>query len=344
MRCASRCASVICAVVAAGCVGDTEGSASSSARDSAGVRIIDIAAPLDTVRVVSTSGAIAGTDALPIGALLDVRFVSASTVAVADGMAQSILLVDASSGSARMIGREGRGPGEFSAVHFIQPGDGGVWVFDPMLLRLTLIDSSGTFVRARSETPQKPQGGDFVMRFHVGVMGGKLVAMGRPQRETDGDGTAWGRAPVLIEDDQGHYREIYSFRTGRCAPDKPDRCTPDQSYRNGQLIVGGNRLIALPCDRMEAVVLTSAGEVEAIIRSTAGKLFPERVFVDQSDRVWLNATNGDWVLVDLATGKTQVARLPDEVLPRDAMRDRVAGARLDGLNVSTVEVLTLGRD
>lgn len=68
---------------------------------------------------------------------------------VLDGQAQLIRVFDADGRLVRTVGRRGSGPGEFRQAVRIERGpDGHLWVTDPGNARLTVLDTTGTFVRA----------------------------------------------------------------------------------------------------------------------------------------------------------------------------------------------------
>ena len=74
-------------------------------------------------------------------------------IVVADGDSKQLRWFDAGGGYLQHVGRRGEGPGEFRGVmHLIAwPGDT-IAVLDPGLLRLSIFDLNGGFVRAQTET------------------------------------------------------------------------------------------------------------------------------------------------------------------------------------------------
>ena len=125
-------------------------------RDSAGVRIAESpeASP-DEWRLqlppVLQIGRNEGEDDGPdlFGHIMQVIRLSSGDIAVAEGLANEIRIFDDGGGHLRTFGRNGEGPGEFTALWTIAelPGDTIVAV-DPRGGRVSLFTSSGTFARS----------------------------------------------------------------------------------------------------------------------------------------------------------------------------------------------------
>lgn len=74
----------------------------------------------------------------------DLTWVDDSTVAIADVAEQRVVLLTPASGRARILGRRGRGPGEFVGIGSVTAGtDGRMAVYDLALRRLTMLSPSG---------------------------------------------------------------------------------------------------------------------------------------------------------------------------------------------------------
>jgi hypothetical protein len=74
---------------------------------------------------------------------------SNGTIVIGDGMARTIRFFDASGQAAFTVGRKGEGPGEFDHIEWLgQCETDTVFVWDPDLHRVTVIDAGGNVVRS----------------------------------------------------------------------------------------------------------------------------------------------------------------------------------------------------
>ncbi|MGQ0814891.1 MAG: 6-bladed beta-propeller [Gemmatimonadota bacterium] len=74
---------------------------------------------------------------------------SSGNIVVADAHASAVLLFDELGRPIRQVGRKGQGPGEFQVPSWLDACAGdSIFVLDPALSRMSVLDSAGTFVRA----------------------------------------------------------------------------------------------------------------------------------------------------------------------------------------------------
>lgn len=165
---ASAAFALILAVVVPGCGDSNSTFGSSTARDSAGIRIIENAAPRlrdslawrlsqDPVQTIGSPDG-EGEDAL--FQVLHLTRLSDGRVAVWDGGDHEVRLFDAAGQFSVAFGGEGEGPGEFQLLGAMRalPGDT-LLLFDMLLHRATLFDDTGGVVRTTQLDPPGPQEG-----------------------------------------------------------------------------------------------------------------------------------------------------------------------------------------
>lgn len=145
-----------CGIAAAACGGgDAAPATRPTMRDSAGVAIIESAAP---ERDADTAPRLAAEPALVIGDGTDstqmlfrvqgVRRLPDGRVVVADGSSAQVRFYGADGELRRAAGGQGSGPGEFVALSWLDVGAGdSVIAYDMRQRRFTVLDDTGAFVR-----------------------------------------------------------------------------------------------------------------------------------------------------------------------------------------------------
>ena len=128
------------------------------ARDSAGIRIVEVLAEpstvpewtLDSVPLRVLTGMETG-DETAFAFVGPVRFLPSGGVVVADVASSRLLIYDAGGGYARPLGRRGDGPGELRRLESITVDQNGtIATFDPSLRRLSFWNPDSGFVRSIS--------------------------------------------------------------------------------------------------------------------------------------------------------------------------------------------------
>lgn len=145
----------VCIVTSARPAVSTAQSPGVTVRDSAGVRIVESSAPLASGRVPRLGGrpelqvgeGLSG-GAAAFGKIAGVVLLTGGGVAVADEHTGQVKVFDAQGRLRQAVGRTGDGPGEFRAFGTLQrlPGDS-VLVYDPRLVRVTVLDAGFTVAR-----------------------------------------------------------------------------------------------------------------------------------------------------------------------------------------------------
>jgi hypothetical protein len=168
----------------AGCGSGGGGSAGPVVRDSAGIQVVENAAPAwaegagwaiaDSPSV--DIGGVAGDAAYDLDGVAGVLLLAAGRVAVANGGSNEIRVYDASGAHLTTSGRRGSGPGEFQGIagFWLLAGDS-LLVADVFQQRLTVLDGEGKFGRSYSLGGQSglpiPTEGRMRMALPVGAFG-----------------------------------------------------------------------------------------------------------------------------------------------------------------------------
>lgn len=138
--------------------------APATTRDSAGVSIVESAAPLwsngtswrlaERPRV--TIGTADGAEEYQLSYVWDALYLGSGTIVVSNSGSSQLRFYDSAGGFIRSAGRQGAGPGEFDAMADLRmwrlPG-GLVAVRDGAISRANLFDTAGAFVRTVTFTP-----------------------------------------------------------------------------------------------------------------------------------------------------------------------------------------------
>lgn len=134
----------------------TTSEVSTVARDSAGVRIVDVQIEpeslpywaLDSTPVRALTGAESG-DETAFAFIGPVRFLSSGGLVVGDIASSRLLIYDAAGRFVRFLGRRGEGPGEMRRLESMTVGAGDtVTTFDPALRRLSFWNPESGFARS----------------------------------------------------------------------------------------------------------------------------------------------------------------------------------------------------
>jgi hypothetical protein len=184
------CAVVMAAGIAAwGCGGGGAGGAAPTVRDSAGVRIVenpDVAPSPDggalwalTDEPVLIIGALEAAPEYQFNRVRGVVRLSDGRIVAADGGSAELRWYDPSGAHLVSAGRQGEGPGEFTALGGVAllPGDS-VVAYDDALRRFTVFDGAGGFVGVNALDANGRPGMDHPV--FVGAMGdGTVLMIGR---------------------------------------------------------------------------------------------------------------------------------------------------------------------
>jgi len=200
-----RCGLSLVTVTALGsaCTGRTPGTA--SVRDSAGVTVVDNAAPAaHAFRQVATETTldVGGADGIALDRVSAVVRFPDGRIAVAD-QTPRILVFDAEGHHLLTLGRSGEGPGEFRMLGWLRLlGPDSLAAFDPFRDRVSIFADDGHF--ARTLAPTSPAHG----RIHSQLLG------------AFGDGTFLGRVTVPTASSGGGVGLVRpSYRLERFGPD-----------------------------------------------------------------------------------------------------------------------------
>lgn len=200
-----RCGFSLVTVVVLGsaCAGRTPGTA--SVRDSAGITVVDNAAPaVHGFRQVATETTldIGGADGIALDRVSAVVRLPDGRIAVAD-QTPRILVFDAGGHHLLTLGRSGDGPGEFRMLAWLRLlGSDSLAAFDPFRDRVSIFAGDGRF--ARTVVPTSPTHG----RVHSQLLG------------AFGDGTFVGRITVPTASSGGVVGLVRpSWRLERFGPD-----------------------------------------------------------------------------------------------------------------------------
>lgn len=147
----------VCWLLAAACGDESRGHPTSEylTEDSAGIRIVTYAAPLealdlplvrlDTVVVIGT---VAGQPSHEFARITS-GLLERDRVLVADGSSSEIRAFDLDGRHIRTVGRQGAGPGEFESLRWIAASaQDTVYAWDSSLSRLSVFDAELAFVRS----------------------------------------------------------------------------------------------------------------------------------------------------------------------------------------------------
>lgn len=149
-----------CFVLAStGCGGDAAaGGVETAVRDSAGVRIVENVATTGAAPTLELSaepvvmiGALDGDADYLLDGVRHVARLTDGRIVVANGGSQELRFYDREGTHERTVGRSGEGPGEYRTISYMRrlTGDS-LLIFDTGNRRITVLDSSGAYVRDES--------------------------------------------------------------------------------------------------------------------------------------------------------------------------------------------------
>jgi hypothetical protein len=147
---------IVAGLVLTGCAGGEPAPTAISVRDSAGVRIVELASFDDTELPAWTIGVDPEVDIGVLdGAEADQLFQVSTALRLADGRivvgnggTKELRFYSATGTHLKSVGREGEGPGEFGAVGTIGVAGDSLYVFDWRLVRASVFDLDGVFARS----------------------------------------------------------------------------------------------------------------------------------------------------------------------------------------------------
>lgn len=167
------------ALTLSACGGTSDASSTAVVRDSAGITIVENAAPAWGEGEGFTSG---GDPLVDIGMLdgpaeyqlfraADAVRLSDGRIVIANGGTSELRYYDESGVHIRSVGRQGAGPGEFQGISWIDvAGNDSLLAYDSQLRRISLFDPSGTFVDSRTVQSLTSEGAqNVVARFADGT-------------------------------------------------------------------------------------------------------------------------------------------------------------------------------
>jgi hypothetical protein len=156
-RCA-QCVSAMTAIVAlvAACGSENGGLPTVVSRDSAGVRIVELASFDEATLPVWTLegearldiGTLDGDEAYQLFQVSSAVLLTDGRLVIGNGGTKELRFYDAKGRYLESVGREGEGPGEFGAVGSIGIAGDSLCAFDWRLVRASVFDLDGVFVRS----------------------------------------------------------------------------------------------------------------------------------------------------------------------------------------------------
>lgn len=155
--------------------GEGRASPAFAARDSAGIRIIELdEASLPALFTVADEPAwvLGGEDAgdLAFHEILDATAIGNDIVVIAEASTQQVIRVDLASGEVRRFGRAGDGPEEFRGLAQVyDAGNGRIGAFDRTRNRYVEIDANGRFVEVVPTPAVNQLGTNYLERAGTGV-------------------------------------------------------------------------------------------------------------------------------------------------------------------------------
>ncbi len=133
-----------------------------------------------------------------IGKLSGGLMLSRNLIVLADAMAKSLFFVDIGSGEVKIVGRQGKGPGEFQMIRSIgRTASGDVFIDDPPGTRVTMFDADGFLIETVSYNPVDFRGFVWIPQ-PIGVHADGTVIF----RDSD---------PLFTERPDGPYREKIDY-------------------------------------------------------------------------------------------------------------------------------------
>ncbi|TVR59273.1 MAG: hypothetical protein EA422_15260 [Gemmatimonadales bacterium] len=137
----------------AACDPGTDSAWSGVVSDSAGIRVVDFAGPIDLAfRELHVDEGWDPGEGLDFGRVVDLEVLGQGRVAVLDAMSAEVFLLDGESGLIAVLGGPGEGPGEFSPNGLISVtrSDSSIVVPDLQLQRVSEFGLDGVFLGATS--------------------------------------------------------------------------------------------------------------------------------------------------------------------------------------------------
>lgn len=255
------------------CAGDSRSSGLSAARDSAGIRIVELpdgawpeerAWRLEAEPVLAI-GVVEGAPEYQFSRVQGALRLEDGTVVVADGGSGEIRFYDARGAHLRSVGRRGEGPGEYRLPRLIaRHGPDSLLVWDPGLDRGSILARDGTFGR----TFGAPDfGGGFASirgTFGDGSMLGTYDPGHKPSEERQGvlrsTSTYYRFHPSGQVDTIGEFFGGESYISGNASFYRPFSRSPVAAAAGEHLHYGSS-------DTYEIRTYTVRGELVRIVRS-----------------------------------------------------------------------------
>lgn len=168
-----------------GCGGDPPGEITSVSRDSAGILIIESAAPnwdLGEAWVLPDSpsveiGVVDGAPEYQLDGVTDALRLPDGRILIVDGGSRELRFYDPDGRWIRSVGGQGRGPGEYESPAGAAVVHDSIWVFDGGLARMSVVDLDGRHVRSFRPDPTGDPRRPLRMYGLAGAMGDSAVLM-----------------------------------------------------------------------------------------------------------------------------------------------------------------------
>jgi hypothetical protein len=286
--------SVALVAVLAAC-GAGAGSSPAVTRDSAGISIVENAAPDSTIFSFTIDsipslllGELDGPEAEQFGYVTGAMRLASGQIVVADRNNYELRVFDSAGTLVRRIGRRGEGPGDFGELAALLEGPSGIHTWDWRLHRVTAFAEDGSFLRdqkiAYLPAPDSSPGRMVPFPLHV-LPDGRIIARGGRMRFNTPTGNYQDSIDVWIVDSAGEMRRFgaYYSRSHYVLH------TPDGSMwfgskpfgPQGEILVTDAELIRSDGSAFEIRYLSHLDSLSRIVRVNR----PVRA-VTESDREW----------------------------------------------------------
>ena len=249
----------------------------------------------DSVPVID----LAGTDAsgnVRFGNVVGASRLSNGVIAIADGAAGEIRFLGSDGRVLRIVGRSGRGPGEFHRLSWLaQCGDDSLYAWDLTLRRLTIVDGKRMAVASDQLTPEA-QPRSPIPAYLSCSRTGLLAFVGRPANpDVNGTGSQFERVSaglVVGHIGGGHFTTLRTVQVGEIAR-ASGSWYPRPLGRTTVLAVSSTRLFVGTGDSAAVDVYSLDGTHLRTIRVSSPPRAPDTTHVNRATAQLTAYLSGD---------------------------------------------------
>ena len=266
------------------------------------------------------------------------------------------------------IGRQGEGPGEYQAISVLSAfGRDSLFVFDPRLMRASVLRPATGFVRAFTLASRSASEGQPVA---LGVFGDGTILSGARRVAASERGRTGVTRPTLIllrHDRRGNVVDSIGHIAGDEVALSAGILLRPGFLRRTLITVRGTEFLTTTSDSFVVTAHNGSGRVTRVIRESrplqpvpAAKLAPlEQVGIrftsrvtypailavlnDDTGRSWIQAADSGWSVYAGTGHRLALVQMPRRFRPLQATKDAVIGVWQDSTDVEFLRAYRLNR-